>query len=533
MKRIQLTLVVLSMAILCSCVQVGTGKRIVIKELPSSEPKFSELASFYPEYFNLSMRGGRRSVSVVPGSGIFTDHFLSYRRALVDVKGLILGYNKVFASHSFSKYGAKDPKVLDLSLLIRRTETSPGMATGRIASVRDQILKVSADSSLSKDKKADLLAALNAIIMNQPEADSTTALHHIDEKGYDIFYYYPRLSIDVSAELHTPRNDDSTAFIGTILMLDPEDYRKGVRILDFSPKGADILDYTRGLFKQSSTGAVKATYGQTQSSSDQTVQKVGDDITNTLASARGMSLGGEASYTYTEGFERDLKEAIAKRTNGILEGGRGFYVDLRGLRNIKVSGSYSFDLMLEVPSEGTTDPRIPAAYFCKPVVSSVKANALVVGVARHVYDKGMTGFFNRVPEAENDDVFEQVASRAFPDCTLWNFATPAYDRPLPKPDRDYTIKISTNVDEAAYVAKIPGDGGKVIGSASGKEGEIRIPYSLASTTVEVQFMAAVIKPTEGSASILKPNKPVLAITVPDSSHPAETLRVDMPYDQQN
>jgi len=43
-------------------------------------------------------------------------------------------------------------------------------------------------------------------------------------------------------------------------------------------------------------------------------------------------------------------DAIERRSAGLLDEGRTFFASFRSLRDVKIAGTYNFDLMLEVPS---------------------------------------------------------------------------------------------------------------------------------------------------------------------------------------
>ncbi len=50
---------------------------------------------------------------------------------------------------------------------------------------------------------------------------------------------------------------------------------------------------------------------------------------------------------------------------------------------------------------------------------NLEADAYLVGVVRHVYDRGFTGWMNKVPEPENDDTFNEVMTEHIQNIELW------------------------------------------------------------------------------------------------------------------
>ena len=87
-----------------------------------------------------------------------------------------------------------------------------------------------------------------------------------------------------------------------IIELDEAAVRQGVRVIDFRPKVADIVDFTRGQVTQKYELASK--------------------LSVEPATAAAVPVSGDLSYTQTEQFARDLKDAIERRSAGVIDGAR-------------------------------------------------------------------------------------------------------------------------------------------------------------------------------------------------------------------
>ena len=75
---------------------------------------------------------------------------------------------------------------------------------------------------------------------------------------------------------------------------------------------------------------------------------------------------------------------------GVIDRGKGFYAEFRWIREVRIAGTYSFSLMLEVPAR-IYQAKDSAVYESQPVVEQLLADVALVGVVRHVHDRGKTG----------------------------------------------------------------------------------------------------------------------------------------------
>jgi len=173
-----------------------------------------------------------------------------------------------------------------------------------------------------------------------------------------------------------------------------------------------------------------------------------------------LSLSNSDTYADT------LADTVERRAMGLLDQGQTFFADLRAVREVRIAGTYNFDLMFEVPSTIQSFDKYNAS---KPVVAEIKADVFLIGVVRHVYKRGSKGFITRVPETENDYVYEQVLLKVLPDQQLWRFSGEYFSetKPAPKAPPACKIKVVTNRDDASFILE---DGvGHAAASGSGKE----------------------------------------------------------------
>lgn len=168
-----------------------------------------------------------------------------------------------------------------------------------------------------------------------------------------------------------------------------------------------------------------------------------------------------------------MKDAFERRTAGIFENGTEFRAEFRSIKNYRIGGTYTFDLMLEVPSV-VSDKQKRHVYESEPVVETVIADVYMVGVVRHVYVRGMTGLRTRVPEPENDKVYNQVVTNTLSDVTLWKWnRLPWIDRASIVSD-EHVVKVYTNRDDARFVVRNM-QTKEVLASGNGTYASLSIP----------------------------------------------------------
>jgi|GEM_PF-2668419 len=332
---------------------------------------------------------------------------------------------------------------------------------------------------------------LMARLRNIPDLALVAVPHDRLQCGIQSYYYYPQISLDFGSVFHSPSILDRLDYLAVRVKLhadscdgtDPEP-----RIIDYTPKAADFADYTRGQLTTAAQLQAQLAYVPTKTVASITGETP-DTTTTTKSATIGPASGPQIGATVSDSYVAQLTDAIDRRTSGVFDSGRTFYADFRGIRNVRIGGTYNFDLMLEVPTYLARDPcskdnpqrcRVtfsecssasvtPGPYFSWPIAEHVSADIALIGVLRHVYHRGHIGAFNKLPEAENDDVYEEVALRTLKDVPLWNFAgEPATTVVSAK--QGCTVAVTTNRDDGAFV--VTGKDGTVAGRGSGREGAI-------------------------------------------------------------
>jgi hypothetical protein len=391
--KVNRTAIVAALFMTVGCTVVGTGTRTVIKAEGGSDYAAKLLPGYVvPEGSRPSRRVAMFKYNVEPSR---TSWFW----------GGDVGVLSAFDRYLESKYGTRKPQTALLSAEIRDLGKVPAFSPTLQAMAAAEVLKIMTEPSASASDKLAQKDLLLSSFLNVPQSNEIKTLN-TTKGGCQLYYYYPHIEVDLSADVLSPSLNDRFSELIFLIHVDKMSFVKGVRFVNFLPKDTDIAEFSRGMLKESTIAQVKGTYGLTNSSKATNVS--GNQTTESSVSP---SLGGEMSLTYTEGLERDLKEAIEKKTTGIVQNGQTFLADLRALRNVRIGGSYRFDLLLEVPGQLEETDEYCWSY---PVQKEVRAHVVIVGVVRHVENLGHTGVFQRVPEAENDDVFEEVVLHEIP-----------------------------------------------------------------------------------------------------------------------
>jgi hypothetical protein len=455
----RLVLVVVVFMFWAGCTIVGKGTRTVIKQ-----PCCDTLSKYYPNLVASSRTPDDlrdRMVAIPANTDVNPDAFRTFMR---------------------ERYGTDEFKAAELSATIRDRNTMPPFlpvdAVSKI--LNDKIAVIVGNEKLSQMEKEQQGESLRDLLLNLPDLTPTTALHHKKEQEKkeqerkqsthktkkilrEVNFYYPRVQIDFSSRLLTNSSLDRFEFLGMIVKIKNnkthrEYFKDGthrdysVRFVDFSPKDADIVEFTRGQFTQSAQLQAKGT-GALEPAGSQ------------------PKLGGELSYTQMEGYASELKDALEKRTTSILNNGELFVSEFRAIREKRIGGTYNFDLMLEIPATIEEGQDESGPYTSKPIITQINVDIYLVGVVRHVYKRGMKGFFSRVPESENDNVYETVVQEVLENKVLWAFQGEPWDG---KDDTDkppqITVMVVTNRDDARFILR--DEEGTVRGQGSGKEAKI-------------------------------------------------------------
>ena len=497
-----------------SCTMVGKGTRTVIKE----RTKNDFILDRYPHL--LTQLNSKSTVYYVDSEGMPGPP--SRPRSRLDA----------FRSYMEAKYGNSDFKAAHLTFSVRDRDKIPAfLPTDAVALAAKNVPEiVTGDSKLTVKQRIGLQELLKARLLNVPDLPRTTTRHHTDEDGRDTYYYYPRIEIDFSAKLLSATNLDRFSFLGLVIALksggveecDCSTARQATgasrpRFINFSPKAADFAEFTRGQFTQNSQIQARATYGSTQGSTVTTTSPGGETIPSTVAElARNLSLGGDGSYTYSEGVVRELKDAIQRRATGLDKQGQIFFAEYRSINAIRIGGTYNFDLMLEVPAQGQ-DIAATSYYKSRPVAKEIRADIYLVGVIRHVYERGEVGLFLRYPETENDHVYEQVVLKAYKNEPIWEFN----GVPWIGEHNTFTLNVVSNHEEARFVVKRESadkdtcqTSSEVIGDGSGSKTKVMLPIEEDPYHACVEFLPVVDTSAKSDAVVLKARASPRTFSVP-------------------
>lgn len=136
-----------------------------------------------------------------------------------------------------------------------------------------------------------------------------------------------------------------------------------------------------------------------------------------------------------------------------------------------------------------------------PVEENLTADITLLGMVRHVFRRGRIGTFAKVPEAENDDVYEEVVLKRIPHVRLWNFSgDPVVYQDVAR-TQTCTIAVATNRDDATFVAS--DTTGKLLGKGTGKDASITFPAEAGGhCNGTMHFMPIVVDRQKGSLEVL-------------------------------
>ena len=343
------------------------------------------------------------------------------------------------------------------------------------------------------------------ILVNQPDLHDSTTIHQYEE-GIPAYRYFPRVSVDFSSSLRAASPLDRISFLLMVVQIQPSaagnssqlqnTAQEQIRFLNFSPKEADFVDFTRGQFTQAFQASASAAFGAT------TTESGGSDGATTQ-----NSIGWTPSMTFSESYVSNLADAIERRSTGLLDG-QTFYAAFRSLREVRIGGTYNFDLMLEVLSKKgeKIESGGVVSHPWEPIANEVRADVYMIGVVRHVYDRGHLRSFwglSKVPESENDDVYEQVVVKKISDVVLWRSKELDW---VASEDSAFrcVVEVFTNRPGATFVAT--DEGGDIVAVGGGTQGVLRVPETVEGCSTTVRFIPVVQVLSSGST---------LELTVPD------------------
>ena len=408
-----------------------------------------------------------------------------------------------FESHLEGKFGNKDCLAADLSVLVRDRTKSPALIPVDVK-LETELLSIYKSSETPDAEKVTVAEAVRSRLQNIPDLYERTTVYRVED-GRKKYHYFPRIQVEFSSRLLSPSPLDSLAYLGMVIVIKDDD---PARFVDYQPKAADIVEFTRGQLTLENQLQAKASPALEQGISDKIAgaseAAVGSSGKKSSSSettdSRKSSISPELSFTLSESYLNELKESIEARTSGILNNGRVFFADFRAIKEKRIGGTYSFDLMLEIPSK-LIDYKEVGLYSSEPESNEVRADAYLVTVVRHVADRGYTGLFTQVPDPEYDTVFHQVITKKEPGLSLWTFGgVPWGDETLKEPPAEFTVKVITNRNDASFVVKSVEDG-SILGRGSGNMAEIKL-LPVKTVEVLVEFLDIVVF-DQGKSFVLK------------------------------
>jgi hypothetical protein len=383
------------------------------------------------------------------------------------------------------RLGGADVNVASIGINVRDQTNTPPLELSNIETAiatADDVTKILADNKLTQQQKDALLTQFRDNFRSMPETYSRLVSQGVDEKGNPIYYYYPQITIDLAGTLNTAETLDRFDFIAAAIRIPSA---IDATFINFSPKAADLFDFTLGQLKQTASAKASA------NTSNKVTTNATTGNNSTGAPGRGVSAGGELGYggsvdfTLTDELTRDIKSSLEARSAGIMQNGKLFLVQLRGNEQKRISGTYSFNAMLQVPST-VERSKIGAMtiWTSKPNVESIKAQVRIVGIVRHVVKPGKTcSIVKRVPEPLNDETYHQVVLHDL-EVPLWKFS----NIQIAKISTDWNLIVYSNIDGASFIVVDETDG-KKLAHGTGREAHLTVE---ANNTVKIVFTPVIV-----------------------------------------
>lgn len=376
------------------------------------------------------------------------------------------------------RLGGASADAASIDINIRDQTNTPPLELFNIETVTAaDVAKVLTDHTLAAQQKEALLTQLRDNFRSMPETYSRLVSHGA-ENGKLLYYYFPQVTIDLAGTLNTAETLDRFDFVAAAIRI-PDN--TDVTFINFSPKVADLFAFTLGQLKQSASATASAS-----TTNKATVNKP------TGASDTGASVGGELGYggsvslTLTDELTRDIKSSLETRSAGIMKKGKLFLIELRSNEQKHIAGTYSFNVMLQVPSTAEvwhSKDKKTTWTSSIPKVKSIEAEVRVVGIVRHVVKPGKTGTFERVPEPLNDETYRQVVLHD-QKVTLWKFT----DMPISNVSIDWNLAVYSNIDGASFIV-VDQTNGKKLAHGTGREAHLKVDTK---SKVKIVFTPAIV-----------------------------------------
>jgi len=357
----------------------------------------------------------------------------------------------------------------DIAKIMSDNTTTPVQKTALVRQLRDNYRQMPENFlpfvSRQEDVEFDKTTGLGTVVA---KAASTTS------ESVNVYHYFPKVSIDLTGELQTVASLDRFDFLAVaVRLVEPTGQ---VTFANFSPKTADLFDFTLGSLKQTASASATATPGSSSAAKDTASSTPATGSTQGSERDSGTTFGANLNLSLSNELTHDLKSSLESRAAGIIGDRRVFMMQLRSNDQRRIAGTYSYSVMLDIPSRPrrTKDEASGQTYIVSnPVVDDLTAEVRIVGVVRHVGKIGMTGTFTRVPEPTNDDIFDEVliSEKTVP---LWKLHQPVMIDTEPKNAPKVNLVIYTNQDAATFTVYGDGAGLPVLTRGKGREASLSL-----------------------------------------------------------
>lgn len=388
---------------IAGCTAIGTGHNTIILAK-------SIAGSTYPghEFEELITSGPQ---TIIPGKGSPESEMTRWNA--YRTRSLGVGPNAASIDITVRDQGATPPldvpnyqlnNASDIAKIVSDGTTSADVKDAALAALRDQYRAMPESYPALVQRTEDRLWPAGSAAATLARATAANP----GTRRLFVYHYFPKVTLDLSGELMGAATLDRFDFLAVSVRLIG---RPEVRFNNFSPKLADLFDYTLGSLKQTASATGSANVGSGSSNTTSNTSAPTDTTSVEQAIGGTGTLGASLSFSLSDELTRDLKASLDTRSAGILDNGRVFIIALRSNEQKRIAGTYTYEVMLDVPSDvsrATVGGGASTYVYSTPIEPRVEAAVRIVGMVRHVDHRGKTGTFKRVPEPQNDDTFEQV-----------------------------------------------------------------------------------------------------------------------------
>jgi hypothetical protein len=442
----------------------------------------------------------------------------SKEKRLIGLQGKDPHTNEQWEAFKNKRLGGTDANVASIDINVRDQSNTPALELFNIQTANaPDIFKTLIDPKSNQDTKEKQLDKVRYNYRTMPEADLSFVSQGYVDKGNETYYYFPRITIDLTGTLNTAETLDRFDYIAVAIRIHGD---TDTKFINFSPKAADLFEFTLGQLKQTASAKASA-------NTSNKVTTGGAAGTDTSAGGE-IGYGGSVDFTLTDELTRDLKSSLEARSVGIMQNGKLLLIELRSNEQKRISGTYTFNVMLQIPSEakrGTSGPTkneisemkiskgrtlrasqsndkcitaeahvasedkistdaILTWTTSEPKEKSISAEVRLVGIVRRVEKPGTIGIFEQVPEPLNDVTFRQVVLYD-KNVLLWKYPE------LPVGKLNPNLIVYSNIDEASFIVEDECNG-KKLGYGTGREWYFSILPNDAKHKVKIRFLPAIV-----------------------------------------